>query len=205
MYIDYSKLWKLLVDKDMTKTELLEITGISSRVLAKLSKNENVTTETILRICEALQCDVCDIMECVSENKISIYNYYRKFAKIIDETDLYQTAVLVANGQKYKIHVTKKSANKSTHIHCKENGTVYWEQFYILGGFSTPGREESVLIKPQREKDEIVIVLIKGKPAVITGLDEGIFASSRGTLKTDSDVYVMSETAFKIFNPNSQK
>ena len=62
MYINYSKLWKLLIDKNMSKTELMEITGISSRVLAKLSKNETVTTDTIVRICSALNCDVCDIM-----------------------------------------------------------------------------------------------------------------------------------------------
>ena len=45
MYIDYSKLWKLLIDKGMSKTDLLNLTGISSRVLAKLSKNQTVTTE----------------------------------------------------------------------------------------------------------------------------------------------------------------
>ena len=63
MYMDYSKLWKLLVDKSMSKTDLMEITGISSRVLAKLSKNETVTTDTIARICFALNCDVGDILK----------------------------------------------------------------------------------------------------------------------------------------------
>ena len=62
MYIDYSNLWKLLIDKGMTKSDLIELTGISSRVLAKLSKNETVTTDTIARICTALNCDVGDIV-----------------------------------------------------------------------------------------------------------------------------------------------
>ena len=83
MYIDYSKLWKLLIDKGMSKTDLLELTGISSRVLAKLSKNETVTTDTIARICTALRCDVGDIMECVSEERLSIYGHYKKYGKCI--------------------------------------------------------------------------------------------------------------------------
>ena len=58
---------------------------------------------------------------------------------------------------------------------------------------------ESVLVKPQRKADETVIVVIKGKPGIITGLDEGIFVSSRGKIKTKNDIYVMSETAFKLF------
>ena len=78
MYIDYSKLWKLLIDKNMSKTDLIDITGISSRVLAKLSKNETITTDTIARICSALHCDVSDIMECVSEDRLSAYAAYKK-------------------------------------------------------------------------------------------------------------------------------
>ena len=50
MYIDYSKLWKLLIDKNMTKTELMDETGLSSRIIAKLSKNETVTTETLVKL-----------------------------------------------------------------------------------------------------------------------------------------------------------
>ena len=78
MYIDYSNLWKLLIDKDMSKTDLIALTGISSRVLAKLSKNETVTTDTIARICTALDCNVSDIMECVSESSLSVYAAYKK-------------------------------------------------------------------------------------------------------------------------------
>ena len=63
MYIDYSKLWKRLIDKNITKTELMQLTGISSRIIAKLTKNETVTTETLIKICSALNCDISDIME----------------------------------------------------------------------------------------------------------------------------------------------
>lgn len=199
MYIDYSKLWKLLIDKDMTKTELLDLTGISSRVLAKLSKNQTVTTDTIAKICTALECNVSDIMEAVSEEKLTLYQHYQRFGKVIAENDIYKTITFTANEKKYTVYVSKKTAAKSTHIHCKENKTVYWEQLYILNGLSGVSREESVLIRPEKNKGEQVIVLIKGKPGIITGLDDNGFVSAHGLPKKDSDIYVMSETAFKIF------
>ena len=91
MYIDYSKLWKLLIDKSMSKTDLMEITGISSRVLAKLSKNETVTTDTIARICSALNCDVGDIMECADEERLSVYAAYKRYGKCVAENELFKT------------------------------------------------------------------------------------------------------------------
>lgn len=199
MYIDYSKLWKLLIDKGITKTELSQITGISSRVVAKLSKNETVTTDTIARICTVLECDVSDIMECKNEEKLSVYKSFVKFGECTEENELYKTVRFTHNGQKYTVFSTKRSANKATHIHCEDNGTVYWEQLYPFGGISYPSREKFVLIKPTREKGEITIVLIKGRPALITGLDEGTFVSSRAGIKRASDIFVMSETAFKLF------
>lgn len=63
MSVSYKKLWKLLIDKEMTKVELREKAGISTGTLAKLGKNENVTTDVLLKVCEALDCDISDIME----------------------------------------------------------------------------------------------------------------------------------------------
>ena len=63
MGISYKKLWKLLIDLDMNKSSLCNLTGISSSCMAKLSKNENVSTNILARICFALQCDISDIME----------------------------------------------------------------------------------------------------------------------------------------------
>ena len=63
----YNKLWKLLIDKNMNKKKLREITGISSASMAKLGKGENVTTDVLLRICKGLNCDISDIMEIVDE------------------------------------------------------------------------------------------------------------------------------------------
>lgn len=61
--MSYKKLWKLLIDKEMTKVELREKAGISTGTLAKLGKNENVTTDVLVKICKALDCDISDIME----------------------------------------------------------------------------------------------------------------------------------------------
>lgn len=63
MAISYKKLWKLLIDMDMKKKDLQLKAKISPASIAKLSKNENVTTDVLLKICKALNCDVADIME----------------------------------------------------------------------------------------------------------------------------------------------
>jgi DNA-binding Xre family transcriptional regulator len=67
MQISYKKLWKLLIDRDMLKKDLATKAAISSTSVAKLSKNENVNTEILRKICTALDCDVSDIMEMVEE------------------------------------------------------------------------------------------------------------------------------------------
>lgn len=61
--ISYNKLWKLLIDKGMNKKDLMAVTGISSSSIAKLTKGQNVTTDVLCKICEALDCDFKDIME----------------------------------------------------------------------------------------------------------------------------------------------
>ena len=61
--ISYNKLWKLLIDKQMNKKDLMKVTGISSSSIAKLTNGQNVTTDVLCKICEALDCDFKDIME----------------------------------------------------------------------------------------------------------------------------------------------
>lgn len=63
MAICYNKLWKLLIDRKMKKKDLLEQAGISRGTLTKLNKDENVSTETLVRICTALKCDISEIVE----------------------------------------------------------------------------------------------------------------------------------------------
>lgn len=66
MPFSYNKLWKLLIDKNMTKSELTKAIGISSSTMAKMGKNENVSLEVIDKICALLECDINDILEYVS-------------------------------------------------------------------------------------------------------------------------------------------
>ena len=67
MAVSYNKLWKLLIDKSMTKTELRIATDMSTTTLAKLGKNETVSMDILLRVCKILECDIGDIMEIVGE------------------------------------------------------------------------------------------------------------------------------------------
>jgi len=63
MAISYNKLWKMLIDKKMKKTELRIAAGLSTTTLAKLSKNEAVSMNVLLRICRVLNCSIVDIMD----------------------------------------------------------------------------------------------------------------------------------------------
>lgn len=69
MAVCYNKLWKLLIDKNMKKTDLRIATGITTTALAKLGKNENVSTEILAKICKVLECGIDDIMEFVPDDK----------------------------------------------------------------------------------------------------------------------------------------
>jgi DNA-binding Xre family transcriptional regulator len=73
--LSYKKLFKMLIDIDMTNTELMERAKISKSTFYKMKNGENITTDVLVRICNVLECDVSDIVECVNiENggKISV-------------------------------------------------------------------------------------------------------------------------------------
>lgn len=69
MRISYNRLWKLLIDKGMNKRDLRVASGISAASVAKLGKCENITTDVLLKICEALNVHLDDIMETVDEEE----------------------------------------------------------------------------------------------------------------------------------------
>ena len=69
MAVCYKKLWKLLIDKNMNKTELRLATGITTTALAKLGRNEHVNTEVLAKICKTLNCDISDIMEMIPDDE----------------------------------------------------------------------------------------------------------------------------------------
>ena len=63
MAVSYKRLWKLLIDKDLKKKDLVQLADISGYTINRLTKNENVNTETLVKICNALNCSIEDIME----------------------------------------------------------------------------------------------------------------------------------------------
>lgn len=67
MAISYKRLWKLLIDRDLKKKDLQHISGLSSASIAKLGRNENVTTDILQRICLSLHCDLSDIVEIIDD------------------------------------------------------------------------------------------------------------------------------------------
>ena len=69
MAVSYKKLWILLIEKDMKKTDLRIQSGISTGALAKLGRNENVNTEVLAKICTTLDCKIEDIMEMIPDDK----------------------------------------------------------------------------------------------------------------------------------------
>lgn len=69
MAVSYKKLWKLLIDKDIKKKDLSEKAGISPATITKMGKNGHVTTEVLIKICNALNCGIEDIMEVIPDKQ----------------------------------------------------------------------------------------------------------------------------------------
>ena len=72
MKITYKRLWKLLIDREMMKKDLYAV--VSPAIVAKLGRDENVTTEMLVRICTLLRCDLADFMELIPDPKESCDN-----------------------------------------------------------------------------------------------------------------------------------
>ena len=69
MGVSYKKLFKLLIDKDINKTELANQANLSRTTLAKLSKNQTVSMDVLMRICEVLECNIGDVVDITEESK----------------------------------------------------------------------------------------------------------------------------------------
>lgn len=77
MKISYNPLWKLLIDKKIKKSELQNLSGVGSSTMTKLRNDESVTTDTLLKICTVLQCQISDVIECLEDwvNREEIKKY----------------------------------------------------------------------------------------------------------------------------------
>ena len=69
MLISYKKIWKLLIDRDLKKKDLMQMSGISQWTVTKLGHNESVSTDILVKICKGLDCDVSDIMELIPKGE----------------------------------------------------------------------------------------------------------------------------------------
>jgi DNA-binding Xre family transcriptional regulator len=67
MSVSYKKLWKLLIDKDMKKRDLVELANVSTYTIGRMTRGENITTEVLEKICKSLNCDFEDIMELIDD------------------------------------------------------------------------------------------------------------------------------------------
>ena len=79
MDISYKKLWKLLIDKDMNKSDLQKAAGISWASVTKLSKGESVSMEILLKICNVLECNVGDVMDFVKNDQEKVLEKKQSF------------------------------------------------------------------------------------------------------------------------------
>jgi putative transcriptional regulator len=69
MHVSYNRLWKLLIDKGINKSQLCKQAKISTNAMAKLGKNEDVRVEVLTKICEELRCSIGEIMELVEDDE----------------------------------------------------------------------------------------------------------------------------------------
>ena len=127
----------------------------------------------------------------------------RKLKKIIGDApkqnlEHFYLYNLKLNDIAVNLYVSKKRATKRAHIHCTESGDIMWEQFYPFGGMSRPAREKKYALKPICDKNAITVVVIRGKPGNIIGLENGIFKSHLSSPKTNN-VYLMTESSNSQF------
>ncbi len=121
----------------------------------------------------------------------------RKLKKIIGDApkqnlEYFYLYNLKLNDISVNLYASKKRATKATHIHCTESGDIMWEQFYLFGGMSRPSREKKYALKPQCDKTAITVVVIRGEPGNIIGLESGIFKSHLSVVQ-NNNVYLMLE------------
>ena len=75
MSVSYSRLWKLLIDKNMNKSQLRDAAGISTNAVAKLGRNEAVSLDTLEKVCCALNCNIEDVLEFIKVSEVFLHDH----------------------------------------------------------------------------------------------------------------------------------
>lgn len=199
MYISYEKLWKLLIERGLNKTDLIPLCKISSRTLSKLSKNQNVNTDTLLYICEALECGINDIMEVCSDDRTrSLYSVFVS-NKPTSYDEFFKTYEFDYHGKNVIVKKSIEKAGKSTHIRCEGDKLIRVD---IIGAGHVSYPSEKVIANASFwQKDAICIVVISGKEMGFRNLDDEVYISWKRPLPAGKHIYLMSETRFKLFEP----
>ncbi len=208
MYVSYEKLWIMIAQRGLSKKDICDATGISSRTMAKLSKNESVTMDTLAKICEVLNCDIGDIATFSRDPvALSLYDAYKKFRRKISETEFLNKYEFSYSGRRFVAFVTKKIANKWTIIEC-QNNDIKWRQLsktWRLDGTGAFLGAVDLIARVSPDKDAVDLLIISGKPGEIKGLDDGIFRSARN-YGGEGYINIMSEAAFKCLSlPTDEK
>lgn len=198
MSVSYKKLWKLLVDKEMTKTELRTATGITTTALAKLGRDESVNLDILVKICQYLECDIGDIMEITENTKPSFYKAFTQKAVLVDENELLRIYQLQYEGESYAVKVTKKTADKNTVIYC-QNDTVVWEQLDPTK-ISAKGDKTVLTKRSLFKKESNTLLVVSGKPADIIN-ENG--ATAKKTAK-GMGLTVLPQHEFKKYEPSKE-
>ena len=198
MHISYEKLWKLLIERGLQKTDLLSLCGISSRTLSKLSKNQNVNTDTLLAVCGTLNCELNDIMEiCRESAPRSLYDAFCACKAVSSDiyTDTYEFEF---GGRRVIVKKTRERAGKTTFIRCSENSLV-WTDVVPLGMMHAQNAEHVICNASFWREGALCIVVISGRNMGFRNLDDGIFISWNRTPPDGKHIYLMSEPRFKLF------
>lgn len=200
MYANYDKLWLLLKERHLKKTTLRETTGLSSRTIAKLSANGIVTTDTLARICDVLQCDVGDIMSFTNEEPIvSLYEAFKKKSILINSTKYFNVYEFDFEGISYQVAITANKADKNTIIKCESN-SVQWIQ--TNDNKEIISKHTIAKIEPP-EDESISLIVIDGLPSRFIGLNEGFYKSFNREIDCNH-IYVMSISEFKCLTNNKE-
>ena len=126
----------------------------------------------------------------------------RKLKKIIrdapkQDLEHFYLYNLKLNDIAVNLYVSRKRATKRSHIHCTEGGDIMWEQFYPFGGMSRPAREKTYVLKPICDKNAISIVVVRGKPGIVVGLDS-LIKSSYSPLNSGK-IFLLTEDSATVF------
>jgi len=165
-----------------------------------MSENQNVNTDTLLAICDALNCDTGDIMEVCRGDATSLYAAFLMQDKPSDTDEFWNTYEFSYKGKKVILKKSIRKFGKSSHVRCDGEKLILVD--IIAAGHVSYPVETPIGNASFWQKDALCIVVISGKDMGFRNLDDGVFISRNRELPEGKHIYLMSETRFKMFEPS---